>query len=174
MTEAKFDEETKISSYQYINELTNGGARVEGPLLDAVFNFTLLFSMTEHRLMGENARTRMSNVYATHYIDVAGLSAQKIYTYFLDRYTVRPDHSNNLDDLCSHDTDSKTFILGVMQNKSATEKEIAECVFRIIIRLRHNLFHGRKWSYNLQGQEENLYGACTFLHGYLSATKNQE
>lgn len=174
MIEPNFDGDDKFSGYRYINDLADGGAKVEGPLLDAIFNFTLLFSMAEHKLMHGYARTAASNDYATHFVDVLGLSATDVYTYYLDRYTVKPNHSNNLDDLCQHDTKSKDFIYAVMSNKSANEKEIAECVFRIIIRLRHNLFHGRKWSYNLQGQEENLYGACAFLHRYLSANKNQE
>jgi len=42
------------------------------------------------------------------------------------------------------------------------ENESIGCLV-IIYRLRNNLFHGDKWSYNLQGQYENFTKANEFL-----------
>ncbi|MFK3840800.1 hypothetical protein [Serratia sp. NPDC087055] len=158
-----------MKRYEYINSIARGGAPLSEELLDAIFNFTLLFSMAEHRLMRENARTGLAGIYAKRFVRGANLEQEirKVYNYFTNRYTVGASHKYNLDDLCHHDKKSRVFIEQTIQKQNPNEHEVAECVFRIIIRLRHNLFHGRKWTYNIQGQEENLLSACYLLHRIL-------
>ena len=47
----------------------------------------------------------------------------------------------------------------VLNGEDGALENIAATVLIIVYRFRNNLFHGLKWSYNLQGQLENFMHA---------------
>ena len=51
----------------------------------------------------------------------------------------------------------------VLAGETSEPEEIAAAVLIIVYRFRNNLFHGVKWSYELQGQLENFTHANTAL-----------
>ncbi|EBI3714135.1 hypothetical protein DRX78_13060 [Salmonella enterica subsp. enterica serovar Oakland] len=59
-----------------------------------------------------------------------------------------------------------------MQEKStAPQTQLELCLF-VCFRLRNNLFHGPKWRYFLNDQEELLLEAGNFIHSILYRAKN--
>ncbi len=68
----------------------------------------------------------------------------------------------------------KKYYYGVMaahQEEPGTQLEL--CLF-VCFRLRNNLFHGPKWRYYLEGQEELLLTAGTLIHSILSKAHGKD
>ncbi|MTD25839.1 hypothetical protein [Erwinia sorbitola] len=139
-------------------------------LLDAVLKFTLAFSYAENRLMGGNSSTRNAGVYADKLINDHGFRLDLHPNYFRRRYNSEVGFEQRLHELCNGDNISLAQITNTFSSIDASPQDVAEALFRVCIRLRNNLFHGKKWSYMLSGQERNLNMATNFIVDVLRAS----
>ena len=155
-----------------IRNILGNDAYLEPEILSAVLRFTLAFSYSEHKIMGEYAETRKCDDYAQ---SAASLTLQDVKAelfYFQNRYAIQAGHEQKLAELCNGDKHSEHQILKALSGNEHEKLEVIESLFRICLRLRHNLFHGRKWSYMLHNQIDNLNHATDFLVKALRVTGN--
>lgn len=155
-----------------IQQIFGNEVHLEPEILSAVLRFTLAFSYAEHKIMGEFAETKKCGAYATLCSTIGINQLSKDIDYFRCRYTQNSGHEMKLDDLCNGDSHSKSQIIKSLSDNKPSSAELIESMFRICLRLRHNLFHGRKWSYMLADQVDNLNHATAFLIKALRATGN--
>lgn len=155
-----------------IRNILGNDVHLEPEIITAVLRFTLAFSFAEHKIMGEYAETKKCEEYAKIASPLLLSDIAVEIKYFQHRYAVNKDHEFKLDELCNGDGFSRKQILATFSSKEPTEIEILESMFRVSLRLRHNLFHGRKWSYMLIDQIDNLNYATNFLIKALRASGN--
>ncbi|HHQ6593905.1 TPA: hypothetical protein ACSTLU_000109 [Serratia fonticola] len=156
---------------EHVPELLGITAKLDREILQALFEFTLVFSLAEQRLMGGYARGRYSGDYADTLVNEYGINATEQFTYFRRRYIEAEDGAQRLDALCPEHQNDLQGIYNGLTKQDPSGVEMADAVMKVAIRLRHNLFHGRKWEYMLKDQESNLNNVTQLLSQYLNAQK---
>ncbi|KEY58484.1 hypothetical protein [Serratia sp. DD3] len=157
---------------EHIPELLGINGDIGEKVLQALFEFTLVFSLAEQRLMDGYAKGANSEKYASILVDDNDINAEQQFEYFKERYISAGDATNRLESLCPHARE-KTEIYNALNKQEPSRVEMANAVMKIAIRLRHNLFHGRKWEYMLREQEDNLNMVTKLLSQYLRLTREQ-
>ncbi|MGC8343624.1 hypothetical protein [Pantoea ananatis] len=132
-------------------------------LLEIVLKFTLAFSYAENQLMDGMSTTRHARNYANAMIAKPSFKFFDSASYFQSRYSEEDGFDQKLRILCNNDKHSYEQITYAFGSTEATQLDKLEALFRIVIRLRNNLFHGEKWNYLLSDQERNLSMATHFI-----------
>lgn len=133
---------------------------------DAITHFSFLWTMFE-------ARVLMTRASADAIINAAGRWAEDGHiaadafrdelAYFRDRYVEDGDFTYHFDHLRLRRNDAPALVKKVLLGEDETPQQIAAAVLVIVYRYRNNLFHGVKWSYELQGQLDNFTHANAVL-----------
>lgn len=139
-------------------------------ILEAVLKFTLAFSYAENALMEGHSSTKGAKDYAAKLINDSSFRFGPYSDYFRSRYNRDVGFEQRLQVLCNGDEISISQITKTFSSLESSPQDVIESLFRVCIRLRNNLFHGEKWSYMLEGQEENLNMATAFIVDALRAS----
>lgn len=144
---------------------------------EAITYFSFLWTMFEARVRGTrasaNAIIEASHRWAGNGLLAADTFGQEI-AYFRGRYVVGGKsiyHSNRLH---LRPNDAPALVKEVLAGEDMKPEEIAAAVLIIVYRFRNNLFHGVKWSYELQGQLENFTHANSALIRAIELNENAE
>ena len=133
---------------------------------DAITNFAFLWTMFEARVLGARASAN-SIVEAVRRWAGNGLLALDTFeqeiAYFRGRYVADGQFTYHFNHLHLRQNDEPVLVKKVLAEEDSAPEEIAAAVLIIVYRYRNNLFHGVKWSYELQGQFENFIHANTAL-----------
>ncbi len=181
MQEQHDKQEKKSQAIDFSTEfdsLINAKGKITTSMLTAVNRYFLYFSFFESLHLGCSGGQKKSSAYAKALKDKAYFDENVIRTtfnMFSDRYS---KDKHRYESLCgegghtSHETKEKYY--GFMCEKSEDLiTQFETCLF-VCFRLRNNLFHGPKWRYFLDGQEELLLTAGTFIHSILDKTPRSE
>ncbi|HDW1387262.1 TPA: hypothetical protein RK250_000810 [Klebsiella oxytoca] len=174
-------QESEIQAFDFSKEfdaLINAKGKITTSMLTAVNRYFLYFSFFESLLLGCSGGQKKSSDYAKALME-RGVYDESIirstFSVFADRYLT---DRRRYESLCGEDRhthpDTKEKYYGVMCAKAddlVTQFEL--CLF-VCFRLRNNLFHGPKWRYFLDGQEELLLTAGTFIHSILDKAPRSE
>ncbi|HBC7877538.1 TPA: hypothetical protein O4E86_003465 [Klebsiella oxytoca] len=177
----KDQQESEIQAFDFSKEfdaLINAKGKITTSMLTAVNRYFLYFSFFESLLLGCSGGQKKSSDYAKALME-RGVYDESIirstFSVFADRYLT---DRRRYESLCGEDRhtrpDTKEKYYGVMCAKAddlVTQFEL--CLF-VCFRLRNNLFHGPKWRYFLDGQEELLLTAGTFIHSILDKAPRSE
>ncbi|EPM4907791.1 TPA: hypothetical protein NVL90_003302 [Klebsiella oxytoca] len=179
--DTKDQQESEIQAFDFSKEfdvLINAKGKITTSMLTAVNRYFLYFSFFESLLLGCSGGQKKSSDYAKALME-RGVYDESIirstFSVFADRYLT---DRRRYESLCGEDRhthpDTKEKYYGVMCAKVddlVTQFEL--CLF-VCFRLRNNLFHGPKWRYFLDGQEELLLTAGTFIHSILDKAPRSE
>ncbi|EQB0733988.1 hypothetical protein [Klebsiella oxytoca] len=179
--DTKDQQESEIQAFDFSKEfdaLINAKGKITTSMLTAVNRYFLYFSFFESLLLGCSGGQKKSSDYAKALMD-RGVYDESIirstFSVFADRYVT---DRRRYESLCGEDRhtrpDTKEKYYGVICAKAddlVTQFEL--CLF-VCFRLRNNLFHGPKWRYFLDGQEELLLTAGTFIHSILDKAPRSE
>jgi len=140
-------------------------------ILQALFEFTLVFSLTEHRLMNRKGSIHRTHIYAKDLVENHGMRADNEFHYFHHRYILGDDAARKLDILCNEIKPDREAVYAALVKPDPSDFDKVNAVLKVCLRLRHNLFHGNKWQYNLRDQEHNLDTATRFFSRYLNSQR---
>lgn len=179
--EMQGQQETKPQAIDFPTEfdaLLNAKGKITTSMLTAVNRYFLYFSFFESLLLGCSGGQKKSYDYAKALKDRGFFDEGVIrstFSVFADRYITE---RQRYEGLCGEErhTNSKTKekyyeVMHAKKDDLITQFEL--CLF-VCFRLRNNLFHGPKWKYFLDGQEELLLTAGNFIHSILEKVPKSE
>ena len=143
----------------------------------AIFNFTLLWSLFEARVMGNFARADLICTKVDEWRDAGRLEADQYgaeLAYFQQRYFANGHFTHRYAQLHLRPGDQPRIVQSVLDGSNTDPRDRLLTVLMIVWRFRNNLFHGEKWAYQLQGQLPNFTHANAALmrllerHGQLA------
>ena len=133
---------------------------------DAITHFSFLWTMFEARVLSTrasaNAIVEASQRWAGNGLLAADTFGQEV-AYFRDRYFADGEFTYHFTHLHLRRSDAPALVKKVLAGEATEPEEISAAVLIIVYRFRNNLFHGVKWSYELQGQLENFTHANAAL-----------
>lgn len=132
----------------------------------AIFDFAFLWSLFEAEIMEANARvdriTEKIDAWAAADILCADLYDVEL-AYFRDRYFADGELTYHYPYLDLRKHDHPDLVEAVIRGVNNDPRDRTLALLMIIWRLRNNLFHGAKWSYQIKGQRENFMQANAVL-----------
>ncbi|HDH1436266.1 hypothetical protein [Klebsiella variicola] len=157
-------------------DLINGNP-FDQNMYDNLCRFMIYFSLAESKLapMGEGigGTDKLAKVLRAHH----GIDNDVIndsYTFFIRRYRDNPGAEGRFRKLAPSEyvgiRQMRKFE-NLLQMQTPTMEEKLSFVFKVIFRLRHNLFHGEKWSYKLEDQNDNFSYSVNVLLSTLTLTR---
>lgn len=144
----------------------------------AIFHFTFLWSLFEAQVMGNFARADLICSKVDAWRNAGTLDADQYgaeLAYFRQRYFADGALTYHFAHLHLRPADQPAVVQSVIDGSNNDPRDRLLTVLMIVWRFRNNLFHGEKWSYQLQGQLPNFTQANAVLmrlldrHGQLAA-----
>lgn len=132
----------------------------------AIFNFTLLWSLFEARVMDNFACAKRICTKVDEWRDAGTLDANEYgaeLAYFKERYYANGAFTDHFLDLNLRAADQPDVVRSVLNGSNTDPRNRLLTVLMIVWRFRNNLFHGAKWAYQLQGQLSNFTHANAVL-----------
>lgn len=132
----------------------------------AITDFSLLWSLYESTVLERrgNANKIISSVGLLKDREKLTLAPfLEAIEYFRARYYNGDSFNPEFDRLLLRRSDHKPLVEKVLRRETSTDGEILSAILIIVLRLRNNLFHGEKWTYELQGQLQNFNNANSVL-----------
>ncbi|HDS1738370.1 hypothetical protein NPS49_05335 [Pseudomonas putida] len=161
MTDSK-----KSASEEWLYANAPGFSKLPDQDRRAIFDFSFLWSLFEAQVMDNfaQARTISDRVHGWGsenriYPDVYG----EALAYFRSRYSLNGETTHHFDHLNLRGSDHPELIRRVIIGQSDDPLDSMLCTLIIVWRLRNNLFHGTKWSYQIRGQLDNFTHANLVL-----------
>ncbi|OPB23644.1 hypothetical protein [Citrobacter braakii] len=160
------------------DELINAEGRITPSILTAVNRYFLYFSFFESLLLNCAGSQWKSEKYAKRLLQMGIVDMgvlKRTYMFFSDRYL---NDRSKFESLCGelqHTSQrARDDHFSSMQAMTGDPTvQLGVCLF-VCFRLRNNLFHGPKWRYFLEGQEELLLFAGDLIHSILSHVPKQD
>jgi hypothetical protein len=125
----------------------------------AITNFSLLWSLFEGGALRTNASARGILV-LTHEWAARDVLRPEIFARALEYLRLRyfPDgqESEHFRHLHLRGNDSPALVRSVLNRENQDPADTVAAILIVIYRFRNNLFHGRKWDYQLRGQLGNF------------------
>ena len=84
-------------------------------------------------------------------------------TYYRSRYYADGELTHHFPHLQLRPSDHRDLVQAVIEGVNDTPRDRMLALLMIVWRLRNNLFHGAKWTYELRDQRENFSHANSVL-----------
>jgi hypothetical protein len=137
----------------------------------AILHFALLWSLFEANVLASNANVPSILKKCAEWEETNRLSTpgfEDCLNYFRGRYFKDGTTTNSYEGLRFRPNDQESLVRSVLSCQNRNPRDELAALFIIIYRLRNNLFHGEKWSYQLAGQFLNFSHANDALMEALS------
>ncbi len=124
-----------------------------------ITEFLFLWSLFEAKVLNERGSANVIATCSERWARNDHLTEETFgeeLVYFRNRYVVNGQFSHHFDQLHLRVNDEAGLVRRVIIGEDRTPANIAAAVLIIVYWFRNNLFHGLKWSYELQGQLENF------------------
>lgn len=154
-----------------------GAGRLPDQDLDAVTRFMIFFSLAEAKIAGLNEGLSGTDNLSISLIDggfIDELALDVIYNHFITRYRSHNEPTARFLKLAPEKfvggNARERFVELLLSSEPSIQDKLS-FVCKVMLRLRHNLFHGVKWAYLLEGQQDNFNYSTAFLLTLLQRTK---
>jgi hypothetical protein len=131
-----------------------------------IADFVFLWTFFEgNNPFGENAGKALASI-AKELADAGAIDLQSLapaLEYFRHRYFRDGKFTDHYPHLNLRKSDNVETVNAVLESKDNSPQSILTALLTIAYRFRNNLFHGLKWAYGLQGQQENFQTASAVL-----------
>lgn len=137
-----------------------------GEEIDAISDFSLLWSLFESRILNADGSARAICYAVDRWRDEGTLNAAMLETelaYFRARYFEGGAVTHHFGHLHLSANALRDMVLAVIDGSNNDDRDRVVAVLMIVFRYRNNLFHGVKWQYKLAGQLENFTNANSAL-----------
>lgn len=155
-----------MSAVAWIEEQAPGFGALSTHERNAITDFAFLWSFFESKVLGRNGNAN-AIIEAAKRWDAAGLiddgSFGEAAAYFRDRYYRDGEFTCHFGHLNLRRPDKPELVEKFLKGECGQAWEVPAAVLIIVYRFRNNLFHGEKWAYNLQGQQDNFEHANKVL-----------
>ncbi|BFT30965.1 hypothetical protein D210916BOD24_21410 [Alteromonas sp. D210916BOD_24] len=121
----------------------------------AIELFTLTWSIFESKKLDRNASIPKIEEKLAE-IEIDEVFFEDTLDYFKRRYFPNGQESYHFEYLNIKRPETKIKIENALKGEISDPKELLLICLIIIYRFRNNLFHGEKWVYGIQGQQENF------------------
>jgi hypothetical protein len=131
----------------------------------AVLDFALVWSFYEARCLGNIANMERIRRYV-HGLPHEVLNSPEILElvkYFQDRYAEGDKFSYRYDHLHLERSGNPEEVIRMFRGQTESHSESLIGCLGVVFRYRNNLFHGEKWAYGLQEQQENFERSTSLL-----------
>jgi len=161
-------------STEWFNLNAPGYSSLQQEELEAIKNFSLLWSLFEAQLLNTQAsansiETKINSLNQTSPFDENDFNPYK--TYFVDRYTENNQVNNKFTKLHLRTNDKSDFIKDVLEGRENSINNVVTAMLIIILRYRNNFFHGLKWAYEFNDQLANFQTANSLLMKMIEINK---
>lgn len=143
-------------------------------LLQAIFDFTMGFYYAEQRLFERSASLNRTDEYADNLIRLTQenpVNSDRTFDFFKQRYTNELNGPEALESLADYQYVARIAIYEKLIIDEPTDAQKVSACLKVIIRLRHNLFHGNKGraiEIDPQGQSLLIRRAVQYLSEWLT------
>jgi hypothetical protein len=148
-----------LTAIAWLEQRAPGFSALAGSERDLIMHFSLLWSLFESEVLNTNASVSAIE-HAVHEWNQAGLLTSQTFAveaaYFKDRYYVEGAYTDRFAHLYLERSGNPQVVRHVLSGENSSPEGLAAAVLIIVFRYRNNLFHGEKWAYELQGQEQNF------------------
>jgi hypothetical protein len=154
----------------FLRQFVPGYAELGDAERIAISNFTLLWSAVEGRVLKTNASPTSLLALASLLAQQGRLSERPFedsVAFFRDRYFRDGEFTYRFAQLSFRARDRQALVEAVLCGREAELEHVVGALLLITYRLRNNLFHGVKWAYGIQGQQENFEHASAVLMNVL-------
>ena len=129
-------------------------------------HFSLLWSLFEGEALNTAASVNMIEQAVQRWSGAGVLSPQTFAAevgYFKERYYSNGAFTYRFDHLHLERSGNPQVVRNFLSGQDAAPASAASTLLIIVFRYRNNLFHGEKWAYQLQEQEQNFSHANDVL-----------
>ena len=147
---------------QDIKSISSGVARLSEEEHEALYRFTLLWSLFEAQKLKRDASVREIKK-KVEQLNIEENWFQEQLDYFRDRYTSDDGATNDRFSGLRLSTKDADQVRSVLVGSEPDPKEQLISCLTIVYRFRNNFFHGEKWAYELQGQLDNFTNSSNLL-----------
>lgn len=139
-----------------------------------IYHFTLLWTLFEAQILNTNGNAHeickaVAKLSDKVKIDISDVNTVK--NYFTRRYISDGEYNEIFDRLDFRSNDKKSLVVEVLTGKNDNLDDQIIALLIIVLRLRNNFFHGKKWAYDINGQIENFKHANELLKYVLELDK---
>lgn len=127
----------------HLHELVGLDIPFQPRLIQSILEFTICFSYAESKYFDEYADGRKAELYAGRLMALGKPEPVELFAFFKDRY-INEENDRRLRGLTNDRRRDREDIEAGLKNEDADANVITSTVLRILIRIRHNLFHGNK------------------------------
>lgn len=131
-----------------------------------LMDFALLWSLFEGEVVNSAASVNTIEQAVRRWNQAGLLSPQTFAAaagYFRERYYADGTFTYRFDHLHLERSGNPQVVRNVLSGQDSASDSIASALLIIVYRYRNNLFHGEKWAYQLQEQEQNFSHANEVL-----------
>lgn len=153
-------------SVEWLRERVRDFRRVSDDELQAISDFSLLWSLFEARILPEGGGSRAICEAVKSWSQASTLDAELCVAeleYFRHRYFTNGEFTHHFDGLRLRRQDRMELVRSVLDGRNVEPEARVSTVLIVIYRYRNNLFHGAKWEYGIAGQLENFTRAKAVL-----------
>lgn len=129
-------------------------------------HFSLLWSLFEGEVLNAAANVNMIEQTVCRWSQAGVLTTQTFAAaaaYFKERYYADGAFTYRFDRLYLERSGNPQVVRNVLSGQDAALESTVSALLFIVFRYRNNLFHGEKWEYQLQEQEQNFSNANEVL-----------
>ncbi len=148
-----------MSAIPWLEQHAPGFSGLSATARGLLTDFALLWSLFESEVLNSAASVNIIEQ-AVHRWNHAGILSPQIFSaaagYFKGRYYAGGAFTYRFDHLHLDRSGNPQVVRDVLSGQDSAPASIASAVLIIVFRYRNNLFHGEKWVYQLQEQEQNF------------------
>lgn len=151
---------------EYLKNTAAGYERLTGDERKAISNFALIWALFEAQLLDEAASATKIVEKSQEWVRCSGIDHELIedhLNYFKNRYVKDGGFGDRFNHLHLRRNDQEDLVKHVLLGTENAQESKLACCLIIILRFRNNYFHGIKWAYQFQEQQENFERSCWLL-----------
>lgn len=155
----------KMNEFEDLESVAPGIRSLSQEDHTAIQRFTIIWSIFEAKFLTYAASSRRIGVHVDELADEVFNDAwfEDELGYFKSRYVNQHGVTQYFTGLNLRPNDNRTLVEDVLLgNVTDARSQLKACLI-ITYRFRNNLFHGSKWTYAIQGQQDNFNHAVELL-----------
>lgn len=166
----------KFDEIKWLNDYAETDHSINLIEIQKVLSFCLMWNLFERIVCDKNANAKKIDQFVEdNYSEKIFTSAdyEQFLSYFKNRYVSGNDMNSAFYSLNFRRGDKKELVEKVLKQEDSSGKLTIKALLLIVLRLRNNLFHGIKNTYELKLQDENFNIANQIIAKYLEMLKKR-
>lgn len=162
-----------MSANELIERFAPGFSQLRPEELEAMNTFTIMWTLFEAQVLGTSASTKKLVIKSQEWEAQGHLKENWLaphLEYFRNRYFQNGEPTHRFEHLHLRDKDEPNLVRSVLSGSESSPGEKLAVMLIIVLRFRNNFFHGIKWAYQMQEQQENFEHASQLLQRCMSFT----